>query len=118
MCALSLTSKNQYLRCPKGLREADGLAELVLIVPDREDMFGGMGCAYLLVDRMPALALALGVLAIPAAWLWWSYFVPEWRRWALRNGADPVELQYLAECASLVWKRGSIFARTEIRRRR
>jgi hypothetical protein len=81
-------------------------------------MFGGMGCAYLLVDRMPALALALGVLAIPAAWLWWSYFVPEWRRWALRNGADPVELQYLAECASLVWKQGSIFARTEIRRRR
>jgi hypothetical protein len=84
--------------------------------PVRLIMLFGFGGAYFLSHSLPGLSLLLAVVAIPCAWLWWSYFVPRWRRWALRSGADPVELQYLAECASLVWPKGSFFERTEFRR--
>jgi hypothetical protein len=89
---------------------------LLINWPVRLIMLGGVGGSYFLSKFLPWLSLALAIGAIPCAWLWWSYFVPQWRRWALRNGADPVELQYLAESASLVWPQGSFFERTESRR--
>jgi hypothetical protein len=47
------------------------------------------------------------------AWLWWSWSVPRWRRWALGQGAAPDQLQRLAAATLLVWPKGSIFERTE-----
>jgi hypothetical protein len=75
------------------------------------------GLAYVFGDTLPVLGLALAVVAIPCAWLWWSLYIPQWRRWALHSGADPVELQHLGEAAGLVWPRGSLFEKTEIHRR-
>ena len=80
-------------------------------------MAGGFSLAYFLGPILPALSFALAIGAIPCAWLWWSFYIPQWRRWALRAGADPVELQYRGETASLVWPRGSFFEKTEMRRR-
>jgi hypothetical protein len=51
------------------------------------------------------------------AWLWWSWSVPRWRRWAIRRGAAPEQLQRLAAATWLVWPKGSIFERTEFRPR-
>jgi hypothetical protein len=79
-------------------------------------MFGGFALAWLLEEKSPILAIVIGLLAIPGAWLWWSYHIPQWRRWAHRRGADPVRLQELGEYSSLVWPHGSFFERTEIRR--
>lgn len=76
----------------------------------------GFAGAYFASKPFPLFSFALAIAAIPAAWLWWSFYIPQWRRWALLAGADPEELQYLGECANLVWPRGSLFEKTEIRR--
>jgi hypothetical protein len=89
---------------------------LLISWPVRLIMFGSFALAYCLSDLVPLLSILLGFAAIPSAWLWWSLFVPQWRRWALRSGAEPVELQQRAEYASLVWPQGSFFERTEIGR--
>ena len=84
--------------------------------PVRTLLFGSCGIAYLLFERSDDLAGALTALGgFAAAWLWWSYFIPPWRSWAHSRGADPEELQQLGVQASLVWPKGSIFERTEIR---
>ncbi len=49
------------------------------------------------------------------AWLWWSFFVPRWRRWALQNGVPEDKLQKWAVITGLVWRKGSIFEKTEFR---
>jgi hypothetical protein len=49
------------------------------------------------------------------AWLWWSFFVPRWRRWALRGGADPDRLQSLGQMTGLVWPKGFFLEKTEFR---
>ena len=76
----------------------------------------GFAAAYLARNAMPTSSFVLALAAIAAAWLWWSFYIPQWRTWALRSGADPEELQYLGESASLVWPPGSFFEKTEIRR--
>jgi len=56
------------------------------------------------------------VLAAPVtAWVWWSYATPRWRAWAHARGADPVELQRVAEEEKLVWPVGHFFQYTEFR---
>lgn len=50
-------------------------------------------------------------------WGWWSLSVPRWREWALRRGADPDRLQRLGVRTGLVWPKGWVFEKTEIRRR-
>jgi hypothetical protein len=62
----------------------------------------------------------LGVFALfsggfVAAWVYWSFAIPRWRRWARRRGAPAEELQRLAVEANLVWPKGSIFEKTEFR---
>jgi hypothetical protein len=49
------------------------------------------------------------------AWLWWSFFVPRWRRWAIQNGAPADKLQKWAVVTGLVWRKGSLFEKTEFR---
>ncbi len=55
------------------------------------------------------------VFGVVVAWLWWAYFVPRWRRWAIRNGASPDRLHRWAVLTGLEWRKGSPFERTEFR---
>ena len=64
-----------------------------------------------------ALIMIPGVAGFVGAWLWWSYWIPRWRAWALRRGVDPEQLQAAAEQAKLVWRRGNILEKTEFRYR-
>jgi hypothetical protein len=48
-------------------------------------------------------------------WIWWSFTVPRWRHWALNRGANPDKLQRWAVITGLVWRKGSIFEKTEFR---
>jgi hypothetical protein len=74
---------------------------------------------YVLLSGRGGVWAPIGVvLGFVAAWLYWSIAIPRWREWALRRGADPDELQHRAEKVGLVWKRGSVFERTEFRPRR
>ena len=61
------------------------------------------------------IGVALGLLV---AWLWWSIFVPRWREWARSRGIDEERTQSLAERSLLVWPKGSILGKTEIRPRK
>lgn len=49
------------------------------------------------------------------AWLWWSFTVPRWRMWALKRGVDAYELQKWGVVTGLLWPKGVIFERTELR---
>src|SRR5258705_1533396 len=76
-----------------------------------------MGAGFLLgavVFGNSALVLVPGVVGFIGAWLWWSYATPRWRRWALRRGVDPEELQRLADF-KLVWPKGWLLEKTEFR---
>ena len=85
----------------------------------------GIGIVLLLVvearfPSLPGWSFLLGVLALIiigplAGWVWWSFSVPRWRKWALRNGATENKLQKWAVATGLVWPKGSIFERTEFR---
>jgi hypothetical protein len=97
------------LAVTRGVRLINGSVFLIMLC--------GLVSGALLIEPVPILGGALLVLAIPCAWLWWSYYVPQWRAWALQRGADPEELQWLAVKANLVWPKGSIFERTEFHRR-
>jgi len=55
-------------------------------------------------------ALALGFLT---AWIWWSFAVSAWRRWAESGGMTAGEVQYHGERASILWPRGHFFEKTE-----
>jgi tetratricopeptide (TPR) repeat protein len=62
-----------------------------------------------------ALFLVGILLATAPAWLWWSFSVPKWRRWALLNASDWPELKNRAIASGLIWPDGSIFGRTEFK---
>jgi membrane protein YdbS with pleckstrin-like domain len=85
--------------------------------PVRLLMFGGIGAAYVLFYWSPWAAVIVTASGILLAWLWWSYFIPQWRSWAIERGADPEELQRLGVQSGLVPQKGSFFERTEIRRK-
>ena len=80
-------------------------------------MFGGIGAAYVLFYWYTWAAVIVTLSGILLAWLWWSYFIPQWRSWAIARGADPEELQRLGVQSGLVPQKGSFFERTEIRRK-
>ena len=84
--------------------------------PVRGLLFSGAGIA-IIFGKTSGLVAGLGMaVGFVFAWLWWSYFIPQWRAWALQRGADPEELQDLAVSQQLVWPKGSLFERTEFRR--
>jgi len=62
------------------------------------------------------LAVLPAAAGFVVGWLWWSYSVPQWRRWALQRGVNPGDLQRQAVAAKLVWPKGSIFEKTEFGR--
>jgi len=80
-------------------------------------MAAGFALAWFLLERDNLFGLPVAAVGLAGAWLWWSYFVPQWRDWAHARGADPEELQKLGVQANLLWPKGSVFERTEIRRR-
>lgn len=55
------------------------------------------------------------LIGVAVGWLWWSFSVPRWRQWALKNGAAESELQKWAVITGLVWPKGSIFEKTEFK---
>ncbi len=64
------------------------------------------------------LPLAGFALSIISGWLWWSYTVPRWRKWALQQpGVSPDELQAAAQDVKLVYPKGHVFEKTEFRSR-
>ncbi len=63
---------------------------------------------------LPGLLIG-GLLGCGVAWIWWSWTVQKWRRWALSRGASPDHVQRLAAATGLTWPRGWIFERTEFR---
>ena len=73
----------------------------------------GLVIGSILVPDAVWLFLAVSVLL---GWMWWSFTVPRWRRWSLNRGADPSRLQRWAVLTGLVWRKGSIFEKTEFRR--
>ena len=85
----------------------------------------GIGIAVLLtlVDTFPFFqgwGFLIGILVLIivgplGGWLWWSFSVPRWRKWALRNGVPEDKLQKWAVSTGLVWPKGSVFEKTEFR---
>jgi len=83
----------------------------VVIIMGLVSLFG-----YILRGQNGAMIGA--ALGFVVAWLWWSTFVPRWREWARNRGADEERTQSLAERSLLVWPKGSILEKTEIRPRK
>jgi hypothetical protein len=92
------------------------IGQLVVNLPVLAIMVSG----FLLADafRHSYWAFAFAGLGFVFAWLWWSVAVPLWRDWAKRSGADEEETQILGQRSGLVWRKGSVFEKTEIRVRR
>ena len=64
---------------------------------------------------LPLWILGLLIIGALVGWLWWSFSVPRWRRWALRKGVAEDQLQKWAVATGLVWPKGSTFEKTEFR---
>lgn len=76
---------------------------------------GGVAIGALAL-KSPIAILASFLFGFISGWLWWSYTVPRWRKWALQQpGVSPDELQAAAEVALLVWPKGHFFEKTEFK---
>jgi hypothetical protein len=69
-------------------------------------------CGRLFIPKYWLLIFLVGLVF---AWLWSSFFVPRWRRWALRRGAPPDRLYKLASATLLVDRKGSFLEKTEFK---
>ncbi|GEM_PF-1002038 len=58
-------------------------------------------------------SMALSPIGLP--WIWWSVSVPKWRIWALRHVDNWPEMEARAVKTGLIWPRGWIFEKTEIK---
>ena len=109
--------KNDPSPLPAALAVSRGL--LLINGPVFTLMIAGFVAAYFLCESGSNVAGAsIAVIGFAAAWLWWSWFVPQWRSWAHSRGANRTELQDLGVQAGITWPKGSFFERTEIRRRK
>jgi len=63
----------------------------------------------------PNLLLLFFLVGFVFAWLWWSFMVPLWRRWALQQNVPEAKLQKWATYTGLTWPKGSIFEKTEFK---
>ena len=84
-----------------------------------------------LVVNVPVIAILLGsalfaarsglditlplLVAFVVAWSWWSLVLPRWRLWAYERVPSTGALQKRALSVGLVWPRGSLMERTEMR---
>ena|SRR6266487_6194997 len=75
---------------------------------------GGLIGRYISGRSGLLLGLVIGAVF---AWPCWSFLVPRWRDWVEDEGLDPDEVQPLAVRTGLLWPKGSLFERTECKRR-
>lgn len=86
-------------------------------------MVGGCIAALVSVVILKPLGASIAVAAAAifaiggwcAAWTWWSWSVPQWRIWALRNVTDWPALKRAAVKVGLTWPDGNVFEKTEIK---
>jgi hypothetical protein len=97
---------------PLSAEKAVILGHLVVTGPVMLFLLGGPLLGFLLFG---ILGVALGFPSFVVAWLWWSFTVLRWRRWARRRGADPDRTQRLGELTGLVWPKGFFLEQTEFR---
>ena len=93
-------------------------------------IFVGQLVINLPVVAIIIIALSIGLIVSPSnwqifailgsivGWVWWSYTVPPWRDWAHHRGVDQGRLQKFAVRTGLTWPKGSLFERTEFRRKK
>lgn len=93
-----------HLAIARGVRLVNRPVQVIIL--------GGMLLALVLLLLSPWFLL-LAPLAWLLGWGWWSYAVPQWRRWAIGRGVDPGALQWYGEQATLVWPVGHWGERTE-----
>ena len=108
----SSVSKNGISSTGIGVGKAVLIGHLVVSIPVLIIMFGFAFVGRIFALKFWLLFLLLGIIL---AWLWWSFAVPRWRRWALRRGAPADRLQKLAAATGLVWPKGWIFEKTEFK---
>jgi hypothetical protein len=46
-------------------------------------------------------------------WTFWSFTIPLWRKWALKEGCDEEKLEKYGRLFLLTFKKGSLFSKTE-----
>jgi hypothetical protein len=111
---------------PIGVGKAILIGQLVVNLPVLIIILAGLGIGLFIIwilstmpPSFPDLFFLLGIfpmaIGIIAGWLWWSFAVPRWRRWALKSGAPEDELQTWGVLTGLVWPKGSIFEKTEFK---
>ncbi len=57
------------------------------------------------------------VVGFILAWAYWSFSIPKWRDWLGEQNCDEAAVQRLAQATGLVWRKGSIFGKTELPRK-
>lgn len=71
-----------------------------------------------LPDKYAGLSYLIAfIVCFVLAWLYWSYKIVKWRIWAFENTreSDWITLRQKAVEQQLIWSKGSIFEKTEIR---
>ena len=63
------------------------------------------------------IIMGLGI-SILIPWLFWSFMITKWRLWAFKNVENFDELNSKAIQQKLIWPKGNIFGKTEIRNKR
>lgn len=48
-------------------------------------------------------------------WIYWSFTIPLWRKWALSKGVDEQKLEKYGVWFLLIFKKGSLLSKTEYR---
>jgi hypothetical protein len=103
------------------------IGQLIVNLPALIIVFGVSGVGIAFVFLMKAVlssfsdstfligALVSIIIGALIGWLWWSFSVPRWRKWALQNGAPEDKLQKWAVITGLVWPKGSFFEKTEFK---
>jgi len=76
-------------------------------------LFGFIGW---LLNGVGALFIGLIVGSV-VAWPFWSFLMPRWRDWVEDSGLTGNDVQRLAVLTFLLWPQGSLFERTEFKRR-
>ncbi|MEK7661050.1 MAG: hypothetical protein AAB680_03305 [Pseudomonadota bacterium] len=56
----------------------------------------------------------LPLLALPLAWLYWSFTIPSWKLWAYSRVENVASLKVQAIENKLIWPDGHVFEKTEI----
>ena len=99
-------------------KEAVRYGHRLVNVPVLLVMLGWALLSILVAYLTSSLAnLSLGLFGPVVAWPVWSWLIPRWRDWVIDQGLQPDDVQDLAVAANLIWPRGSLFERTECRRR-